>query len=101
MRPKHLFSLLMLCAVLAQGAERPKLVVAILVDQMRSDYLERFRDDLSPAGFQLFTERGAFMARAQYNYCPTITGPGHASFFSGATPMMHGIISNDWFDKRT
>ncbi len=82
-------------------AEEPKLVVAILVDQLRYDYLERFHDEFSPGGFRLLTDQGAFMTFAEYNYCPTITGPGHASFLSGAPPAVHGIISNDWFDKRT
>jgi predicted AlkP superfamily pyrophosphatase or phosphodiesterase len=79
----------------------PKLVVAILVDQLRYDYLERFHHQFSENGFRLLTDRGAFMTFARYNYMPTITGPGHASFFSGAPPAIHGIIGNDWFDKRT
>jgi predicted AlkP superfamily pyrophosphatase or phosphodiesterase len=95
-----LFTLL-LAASTAHAAPRPKLVVAILVDQLRADYLERFHGDFTENGFKLFTDRGAYMTRAQYNYAPTVTGPGHASFFSGSTPMMHGIISNDWYDKRT
>ena len=85
----------------AAQPERPKLVVAILVDQLRSDYLERFDEQFGPDGFKLFTERGVYMTSAQYDYAPTVTGPGHASFLSGATPSVHGIISNDWFDKRT
>lgn len=84
-----------------QAAEKPKLVVAILVDQLRADYLERFREDFVENGFRLFTDRGAYVTNAQYDYSPTVTGPGHASFFSGAGPSMHGIIGNDWFDKRT
>jgi predicted AlkP superfamily pyrophosphatase or phosphodiesterase len=81
-------------------AEQPKLVVAILVDQLRYDYLERFHDQFCEGGFKLLTDRGAFMTFARYNYFPTITGPGHASVFSGAPPAMHGIISNEWYDKR-
>jgi predicted AlkP superfamily pyrophosphatase or phosphodiesterase len=86
---------------LPSSAEEPKLVVAILVDQLRYDYLERFRDQFTEGGFRLLTDQGAFMTFAQYNYSPTVTGPGHASFFSGSPPSVHGIISNDWFDKRT
>lgn len=85
----------------AEGAERPKLVVTILVDQFRYDYLERFRDQLSDGGFRRLMDEGAFMTFAQYNYAPTVTGPGHASFLSGAPPSVHGIIANDWFDIRT
>ncbi len=83
------------------AAEEPKLIVAILVDQMRYDYLERFHDKFGEGGFKLLTDQGAFMTFARYNYCPTITAPGHASAFSGSPPAMHGIIGNDWFDKRT
>src|SRR5688500_4023442 len=98
----------LLCAALLAGslppayaAEPPKLVVAILVDQLRYDYLERFHHQFPQGGFRLLTEQGAFMTFAQYDYSPTVTGPGHASFFSGAPPAVHGIIGNDWFDKRT
>ncbi len=83
------------------AAPKPKLIVAILVDQLRYDYMERFHDEFVEDGFRLLTDKGAFMAFARYNYFPTITGPGHASFLSGAPPAMHGIIANDWFDKRT
>ena len=95
------FFSLVACAWLAplHAAERPKLVVAILVDQLRYDYLERFHDQFGEGGFKLLTDRGTFMTFARYDYCPTITAPGHASFLSGSTPAMHGIIGNDWFDK--
>jgi predicted AlkP superfamily pyrophosphatase or phosphodiesterase len=82
-------------------AETPKLVVAILVDQLRYDYLERFQDQFTTNGFRMFLDRGAFMTFARYDYSPTVTGPGHASFLSGSTPAMHGIIANDWIDKKT
>ena len=82
-------------------AEPPKLIIAILVDQLRYDYLERFHDQFTDGGFKLLTEKGAFMTFAHYNYAPTTTGPGHASVFSGTPPSVHGIIANDWFDKRT
>ncbi len=98
---------LLAAAVLACGfplrssAEEPKLVVAILVDQLRYDYLDRFHGQFIDGGFRLLTDQGAFLTFAQYNYSPTVTGPGHASFLSGAPPAIHGIIGNDWFDKRT
>jgi predicted AlkP superfamily pyrophosphatase or phosphodiesterase len=81
--------------------EAPRLVVAILVDQLRYDYLERFHSHFVEGGFRTFTDRGAFMTFAQYDYAPTVTGPGHASFLSGATPATHGIVGNDWFDKKS
>ncbi|NBV85262.1 MAG: alkaline phosphatase family protein, partial [Verrucomicrobia bacterium] len=82
-------------------AEKPKLVVAILVDQFCYDYLERFHDQFVEGGLRRLTDHGAFMTYARYDYCPTVTGPGHASFLSGSPPSIHGIIGNDWFDKAT
>ncbi|TDU81297.1 type I phosphodiesterase/nucleotide pyrophosphatase [Prosthecobacter fusiformis] len=85
----------------AAPPKAPKLVVAIVVDQLRYDYLDRFHHQFGEGGLKLLTDEGAFMTFAQYDYSPTITAPGHASFFSGSSPMMHGIIGNEWFDKRT
>ena len=82
-------------------AEVPKLVVTIVVDQMRYDYLERFDSQFSKNGFHLLTKRGAFMTFARYNYAPTVTGPGHASYLSGSGPTVHGILGNSWFDTKT
>ncbi len=81
-------------------ASPPKLVVAVLVDQLRYDYLERQQALFSSGGFALLSEKGSFLTFAHYPYAPTVTGPGHATFLSGAPPAMHGIIGNDWFDKR-
>ncbi|WP_395748181.1 alkaline phosphatase family protein [Prosthecobacter sp.] len=101
--PTFLAAFVMMCAAGLQAAppKAPKLVVAILVDQLRYDYLDRFHSQFVEGGFRELTDKGAFMTYAQYNYYPTITAPGHASFFSGSSPMMHGVIANDWFDKRT
>jgi predicted AlkP superfamily pyrophosphatase or phosphodiesterase len=95
------FTALLFAGALPAQAESPKLVVAIVVDQLRYDYLERFQSQFGKGGFRLLMEEGAFLTFAHYNYGPTVTGPGHASFLSGASPSVHGIISNDWFDKRT
>lgn len=100
-RPLLLASVALLGLALPTPAAPPKLVVTILVDQLRYDYLERFHDQFSERGFRLLMDDGAFLTFAHYNYLPTVTGPGHASFLSGGTPATHGIISNDWFDKRT
>ncbi len=90
-----------LTSVCSLGAADPKLVVLIVVDQFRYDYLERYGDQLTTNGFQRFTERGAFATFGHFNYVPTVTGPGHASIATGSPPAAHGIISNDWFDKNT
>lgn len=104
MRPLVIRSLafvLTLFAALLAKAEPPKLVLTIIVDQMRYDYLERSPHLFGPNGFRLLLERGAFMTSAKYNYFPTVTGPGHASYLSGAGPAVHGIIANEWFDRKT
>jgi hypothetical protein len=104
MKMKKLLGLLVLAGSFVSSihaATPPKLVVTILVDQLRHEYLERFGSHFTNNGFRMFTERGATMTFARYDYANTVTGPGHASFLSGATPSMHGIIANDWFDKNT
>ncbi len=83
----------------AQAQERPKLVVGIVVDQMKTEYLYRFSNDFGSGGFKRLTENGFTFYNAHFNYMPTYTGPGHASIYTGTTPRYHGIVGNDWFDK--
>ncbi|MBK6523632.1 MAG: alkaline phosphatase family protein [Sphingobacteriaceae bacterium] len=78
---------------------KPKLVVGIVVDQMRNDYIYRYWDRYGNGGFKKLVNSGYYLRNAHYNYVPTITGPGHASIFTGTTPRVHGIIANDWYDK--
>jgi len=78
---------------------KPKLVVGIVVDQMRNDYIYRYWDRYGDGGFKKLVNKGFYLRNAHYNYVPTITGPGHASIFTGTTPRVHGIIANDWYDK--
>lgn len=77
----------------------PKLVVGIVVDQMRYDYLTRFWDHYGDYGFKRFVNKGFNCRNNHFNYAPTSTGPGHASVYTGATPSIHGIIGNEWYDK--
>ena len=79
---------------------QPKLVVGIVVDQMRYDYLYRFYDQYGENGFKRLLKEGMNFTFAQYNYIPTYTGPGHSSIYTGSVPYYHGIISNDWYDKK-
>ena len=79
--------------------QKPKLVVGIVVDQMRYDYIYRFWDKFGNDGFKRLINQGHFFRNAQFGYVPTYTGPGHASIFTGTTPSVHGIIANDWYDK--
>lgn len=88
--------------MLAQSqADKPKLIVGIIVDQMRQDYLYRFSDRYSDGGFKRMMKDGFMMKNGHYNYIPTYTGPGHASVYTGTTPATHGIIGNDWYVKST
>jgi predicted AlkP superfamily pyrophosphatase or phosphodiesterase len=79
--------------------ERPKLVVGIMVDQMRHEYLLRFYPKFGNGGFKRLMNDGFVLRNGHYNYVPTETGPGHASVYTGSTPALHGIIGNDWYDK--
>lgn len=80
---------------------KPKLVVGIVVDQMRYDYLTRFYNKFGEGGFKRMINEGFDCKNNHFNYVPTYTGPGHASVFTGTTPKYHGIISNSWYDKET
>jgi len=80
-------------------SERPKLVVGIVVDQMRYDYLTRFYNRFGEGGFKRMMNEGFNCKNNHFNYIPTYTGPGHTSIYTGTTPKYHGIISNSWYDK--
>ncbi len=77
----------------------PKLVVGIVVDQMRYDYLTRFWNHFDEGGFKRLVEEGFNCKNNHFNYAPTSTGPGHTSVYTGAAPATHGIIGNNWYDK--
>ncbi len=77
---------------------KPKLVVGIVVDQMRYDYLFRYWNKYLDTGFKRLINEGFLLKNANYNYVPTYTGPGHACVYTGTTPSMNGIVSNDWYD---
>jgi predicted AlkP superfamily pyrophosphatase or phosphodiesterase len=79
---------------------RPKLVVVIVIDQFRADYLERFRDEFRPDGFRLLMDRGAYFTDCYYDYANTHTAPGHATLGTGAYTNGHGIIGNEWYDPQ-
>ncbi len=79
--------------------ENPKLVVGIVVDQMRYDYLTRFYDKYGDGGFKRMMNEGFNCKNNHFNYVPTYTAPGHTSIYTGTTPKYHGIIGNDWYDK--
>jgi predicted AlkP superfamily pyrophosphatase or phosphodiesterase len=79
---------------------KPKLVVAIILDQFRYDYLLRFEKDYS-AGLKRLLKKGAVFANARYEHFPTFTSVGHAAFLTGAYPSSNGIAGNQWYDRQT
>lgn len=78
---------------------KPKLVVGVVVDQMRFDYLNRFKKKYYANGFLRLIKQGYSCNNHHFNFIPTYTAPGHASIFTGTTPSVHGIIGNSWYDK--
>ncbi len=92
------FFLVVNSVVFAQ--QRPKLVVGIVVDQMKTEYLYRFAGDFSENGFKRLMKEGYTFYNMHYNYMPTYTAPGHASIYTGATPSVHGIVGNEWFSRK-
>ncbi len=78
---------------------KPTLVIGILVDQMRYDYLTRYYHRYGEGGFKRLMNDGFEFKNNHFNYIPTYTGPGHASVYTGTYPAIHGVIANDWYDK--
>ena len=76
----------------------PKLVIILVIDQFREDYLERYRADFKGHGFRLFLDQGAYFPDCYYDYANTKTAPGHSTIGTGAYSDGHGIANNDWWD---
>ncbi|MBV8630481.1 MAG: alkaline phosphatase family protein [Silvibacterium sp.] len=76
----------------------PKLIVILVLDQFRGDYLERYRSDFKARGFKLLMEHGAYFSDCYYQYANTETAPGHSTIGTGAYTDGHGIGSNEWWD---
>jgi predicted AlkP superfamily pyrophosphatase or phosphodiesterase len=85
--------------VVAENTSHPKLIVGIVVDQMRNDFIYRYWNRFGNGGFKRLINQGYYFKNTHYNYIPTYTGPGHSSIYTGATPRAHGIIANDWYVK--
>lgn len=95
---KTLFTIILSCvAVLASAQiERPKLVVGIVIDQMRWDYLTYYNDSYCDGGFKRLMREGFSCDNQMLNYVPTVTAIGHASIYTGSTPALHGIAGNNF-----
>jgi predicted AlkP superfamily pyrophosphatase or phosphodiesterase len=79
--------------------DKPKLIIGIVVDQMRYDFITRYWDKYGSGGFRRLLAEGYSCDDTHYNYVPTYTGPGHAAIFSGSVPAIDGVIANDWYDR--
>jgi hypothetical protein len=99
-RPWRVVLLLLACVPAWASAynARPKLIVVIVIDQFRADYLERYRDQFGDGGFRMFLDHGAYFTDCNYDYANTRTAPGHATLFTGTYTSGHGIIANEWWD---
>ena len=75
---------------------RPKLVVGIMVDQMRWDYLYRYYDRYQAGGFKRILNEGFTCENAVIDYIPTVTGIGHSTVYTGSVPAIHGIAGNEF-----
>lgn len=80
---------------------QPKLVVGIVVDQMRYDYIQKYWDKFGNDGFKRLVNEGYNCKNTNYNYVPTFTGPGHSAIYTGTTPGINGIVANDWYDRNS
>ena len=102
MRVKNLAALVSVwisAVVLAVAAEpHPRLIVVIIVDQMRADYLERFAA-YENAGLHFFQTQGANFLNSNYDHIPTETCPGHSIVLSGRNPARTGMVANEWYDR--
>lgn len=84
-----------------QTHDKPKLVVNIVVSQIRYDWLERFEDNLSPEGFLRFARHGMTFSSAYYNYMQTLSPVSLATLTTGVNPSIHGVVSTRWIDNTT
>lgn len=94
-----LFSALCFISSLAQKPSRPKLVVGIMIDQMRWDFLYRYSERYTNDGFKRLLREGFSNENTFIPYAPTYTAPGHTCVYTGSVPALHGIAGNNWYDK--
>lgn len=83
----------------AEKMSRPKLVVGVVVDQMRWDYLYRYYDRYTSNGFKRLLQDGFTCENTLINYTPTITACGHTCVYTGSVPAIHGIVGNGWYSR--
>ena len=87
-------------SVQSSTSSKPKLIVGIVIDQMRWDYINQFKAHFtSQQGFMRFVNEGASCNNNFIPYVPTVTACGHAAVYTGSTPAIHGIAGNQWYDN--
>lgn len=84
-----------------ESVQKPKLVVGLVIDQMRWDYLYRYQSKYTQGGFKRLLNQGYSFNNVMIPYIPTITALGHTCIYTGSVPSIHGIAGNDWTDKTT
>ncbi|MEI7472442.1 MAG: alkaline phosphatase PafA [Chitinophagaceae bacterium] len=98
-RKALLFPLFVLIALATQAQNpKPKLIVGLVVDQMRWDYLYRFKDLYGANGFKRLLREGFTAENAMIPYVPTYTAVGHSTIYTGSVPAFTGIVGNNWYD---
>jgi predicted AlkP superfamily pyrophosphatase or phosphodiesterase len=90
--------LFLVLSTLGETSSNPSLVIVIVVDQFRPDYLERFEPYFVPDGFRRFLNKGIVYRQARHRHAITDTAPSHASIGSGYDARNHGIVGNQWYD---
>lgn len=94
-------SILALSQIFAQGAyippEKPKLVIGIVIEQFRYDYIDKYWDNFSEGGFKRLINEGTFCKNASYDFFFTQSAPAHATLVTGTDPRVHGIIADNWY----
>jgi predicted AlkP superfamily pyrophosphatase or phosphodiesterase len=102
MKRSYFFLALLILSICtsAQNIVRPKLVIGIVIDQMRWDYLYRYYPRYSQGGFKRILSEGFSCENTFIPYTPTSTGPGHTCVYTGSVPALHGIAGNSWYDRQ-
>ncbi|WP_132053603.1 alkaline phosphatase PafA [Pseudocnuella soli] len=98
-RTRFIALLLLFCCTLPAAAQKPKLVVGVVVDQMRWDYLYRYQDRYIADGFKRLLREGFSCENTLIPYTPTYTAPGHTCVYTGSVPSLHGIVGNNWYSR--
>ncbi|WP_029630233.1 alkaline phosphatase family protein [Zavarzinella formosa] len=96
-----LIGLLTAAPLFAVEPEKPKLVVLVVFDQMRGDYIDKWQPLFGQDGFVRMEKDGAWYKNCHYPYAITVTGAGHSSMLTGCAPDAHGIIGNTWYERKS